>query len=271
MSKTTIKIIVSLGVVALLTLVYFVSGSNKQNQGQQTISPTPTSTAREPEVSVPVDRQERIDHVLATKGKDYRRYSLTKDGPKNLIITYYQINLKNLQTEDVELRRHQKGILVFEEKKIGEIELIWESMDDVAATRPILGVYDLTGEGVNEIIALWQYDKVDDLYIYKQNKDDFEMITPYFEHVRSDGGVFKYIGFNAEENLIKIFDVDKDGIPEIVFPFTLGSKEKGEVYRAYKWDGSKYYLWKEQKESFTPSTRADEYSVASVLYQPKKQ
>ncbi len=285
MSKNTIKILVSLGVVALLgATVYFLPVSKQQNQEQHTL-PSPSATnsiatstppVSELETSEPVDRQNRIDHVLATKGKDYRRYSLTKDSPKNLIITYYQIDLKNLHAEDVALRRHQQGILVFKEKESGEIKLLWESNDYISQTRPIIGVYDLTGDGVNEILTLWQNGKYEDLYIYKWDGNGFDMISPYYDSKWSDGVIRKAFAFNARDSEMKIFDVDKDGIPEIIQSnnIIIRTQEDGfdltkEVFHAYKWNGSKYYLWKEQEKPFTPVTKEgyeSEYSVANVLY-----
>ncbi len=259
MSK--IKIAVSWGIIILLGAgLYFLFDSRKPD-----VQDTATSTAMftpvvgEPELYYPIDRQNRIDHVIATKGKDYQRFSLTKTGAKNLIITH-----------------HQQGILVFEEKEFEKIKLIWESTEDISDPRSKVGVSDLTGDGVNEILALWDNDKGETLYIYKWNSDGFDMITPYLIHIRPDGKESNYVGFGGEESMTKIFDVDKDGIPEIVQPYNifLGLAENRldvinkKVYRAYKWDGSKYFLWREQKDSLTPSTGEDQYSVGNVLYPP---
>jgi len=260
MSKNIIKIIVSLGIAVLLgTFVYVLPSPRKQNQEQQTISPastatstaTSTPTKRKLEVSEPVDRQNRIDHVLATKEKDYTRYSLTKDGPKNLIITYYQINLKNLHAEDIELRRHQQGVLVFEERASGEIQLIWESTDNISMTRPLLAIRDLTGDGVNEIVAMWQNGASEILYIYKFNDrgKTFELITPLHQAGLKYGSTAFSPVFNGPDSATQIIDLDNDGVPEVTLP-------GDEDYKAYKWNGTKYFLWKEQKEPFIKQTQA---------------
>jgi hypothetical protein len=260
MQKNTIKIITYLGVLMLSGVaVYFLLGEKKQNQTSVT-----KSTIDKPYVENLDDRQNRINDVINTKGKDYPRYSLFKDGPKNLIITYYQI---------IEFKRQQQGILVFEEKQVGEIKLIWESTDDIPDFRVKVGVYDLTGDGVNEVLALWDNDYGQNIYIYKWNGSGFDMITPYLDYKWFDGVITKELAFGGEYAMTKIFDVDKDGIPEIVQPETtiLGLAEnrldtiEKKSYRAYKWDGTKYYLWKEQKNSFTPTIGADEYSVISIL------
>ncbi|MEO8637830.1 MAG: hypothetical protein ABI430_02935 [Candidatus Taylorbacteria bacterium] len=272
MSKNTIKIITSIGILVILgaSFYYFSSNSKKQDLQTTTLAPSPDSDF---DSSDPYDRQNRINDVIITKGKDYPRFSLTKDGPKNLIITYYLINLKNLHSEDMNLRRHSEGILVFEEKTPGEIKLIWESADEFTDPRVKVGVYDLTADGVNELIALLDNDQGGAMLVYKWNGDGFDLITPYDEHIRPDGKVSPSLAFGADSGMTKIYDVDKDGIPEIVFPFdirlnwdesTLNFNYR-KVYRAYKWDGSKYYLWKEQKQSFTPSTTEDQYSVISIL------
>ncbi len=201
-----------------------------------------------------------IEYITKTKGNKYERYSLTENGPKNLIITYYQNERGSTFAE-----RDREGILVFQDQPSGEAKLLWESSEKISATLPIIGAYDLTGDGVKEILALWQYDLGEDLYIYKWDGGNFKMITPYLDSKSPYGKGSKYLGFGGDGGATKIFDVDKDGIPEIVFPYILEKKTRGIVYHAYKWSGSKYFLWKEQKESFTPHEGEDEYSVISIL------
>lgn len=258
MSKDIIKIIIVIVIVGFLGVT--ISFNSRKKEKPIT---TPIRTVNEIETSDLNDRQNRIDHVITTKGKDYPRYSLTKDSPKNLIITYYlyQLNYESFN-KDRKLSRDRRGILVFEEKTQGNIKLIWESEDDINAYRSKTGMYDLTGDGINEIVALWDYDKVADIYIYKWNGSGFNMISPI---ENPDSKFHKFIVFNAESSLIKVFDIDKDGIPEIILPFNLGSTKNKEIYRAYKWNGLKYFLWKEQEKSFTPSTEEDEYSVINML------
>jgi hypothetical protein len=268
MNKNIIKIVLVVVIVGFLSVIVHSSYNLKK---QHTIT-TPIRTLKEIEASDLDDRQNRIDHVLATKGKYYQRYSLTKNEPKKLIITYYKFDFKNIDKN----KRNRRGILVFEEKTQGDIKLIWESTDNVSATWSIIGTYDLTGDGIKEIIVLWEYDKGEDFYIYKWNGSGFDMITPYVDSNNKYAPAgSKYLGFGGEYGMTKIFDVDKDGIPEIVQPHTtflglakdlLTSLTK-ETYQAYKWNGEKYYLWKEQEQSFTPSTNIDEYSVINILDQ----
>ncbi|MEK7621836.1 MAG: hypothetical protein AAB415_01525 [Patescibacteria group bacterium] len=280
MSKNIIKIVVFLGILIILVVaINFLSDSKKQNpnkqQDHQTVTSTTTSTptVREFDASGLMDRQIRIDHVLNTKGKDYRRFSLTNGGQKDLIITYYQINLKNIQSDDVAIRRQQQGILVFKDRESGQIDLIWESKEHISDPRVKVGMYDVTGDKTNEILALWDNDQGEALYIYKWNGVGFNMISAYYDHKRPDGIISKELAFGGEESMTKIFDVDKDGIPEIVQPYNiiLGLAENRldviskKVYQAYKWNGSEYYLWKEQKQSFTPREWEDEYSVINIL------
>ncbi|MFZ2522502.1 MAG: hypothetical protein WAX44_03275 [Minisyncoccia bacterium] len=199
-----------------------------------------------------------IEFITQTDGEGYRRFSLTDEGHKNLIITFYQNERGSTVAE-----RDRRGVLVFQNQPSGEVKLLWESNDKITAAIPILGTLDLTGDGVKEILALWQTGYSEGLYIYKYNGVGFDMITPYLDSKSPYGKGSHYLGFGGEDSLTKIVDVDKDGVPEITFPFLL-NQGGGITYHAYKWDGSKYFLWKEQETPFTSDGR-DEFSVVYVI------
>lgn len=258
--------------IVAITILFIGSTITKNYKKDEIISKDPYLSLSKFEVLAPVDRQNRIDHVMLTNGREYKKYSLTKDGPQNLIITYFQINLNTIKSTNLELRRHQQGILVFREDKNGEIKLIFESKNNYSSPRIKIGIYDLTGDGVNEILALLDNDQGGAMLIYKWNGSDFDMITPYVKYTRFDGKQTDELAFGADSGMTKIFDIDKDGIPEISFPVNIflgldeNSDAKNEIkFQAYKWNGTEYFLWKEQKEPFMGRDGRDEYSAIDII------
>lgn len=229
------------------------------------------------ELTSPVNRQNRIDHVLTTGGRGYRKVSFGDN--RRFIITHYQINRDLIGVTSDQRRElinegvREQGILVFEENEQKQFELFWESEEEnISMTLPILGIYDLTGDKIPEVIALWQNGKYESLFIYQFIDNGFNLITPLEQPLLKYESLIYWPIFNTKDSLIKIIDIDQDGILEIEMPDSiflglapdgLTTKSK-EVYHAYKWDGSEYYLWKEQETSFTSDGR-DEFSVVNVI------
>lgn len=224
-----------LGVAAIVLLLVAVvvwvksSGSPAVENVPGTNQDSSGNTASE-ELVVPVAKEERIAHV-ERNSSEYEKYSIGND---SLIITFYQWETEESQGKG-------GGLLVFRIEGNQPV-LIWES-EQVASTRPLIKAMDVTGDGKNEIIALWQNGKNEMLYIYQLNGHAFTSLTPLYQPGIKYGST-KYVPlFGAADGEIQIEDLDGDQVPEVWFSVD-GS------YVAYKWDGSKYLKWQEQGESF---------------------
>ncbi len=216
--------------------VYFLFDNHNNLPGSQTVDNEPPLPFGQ------ITRQERINHVdwAYANGKQYEQYSLVKDGEKKYVVTFYQPNYreKNLTQED-----RRGGILVFEiESNVPK--LIWESTDNITLTRPTIDVRDITGDGNAEILANWSNGKVSLLYIYSWSGLDFRLITPMKKVEGLIGGSGNlYVPIFGSSDDIQVRDLDNDSIEEVLL---IRPSKTGEILTdVYKWDGSKYYLWKE--------------------------
>src|SRR3989344_514422 len=269
LKKTRIALLLLLAITVLI-IAYLLIRKHDLNilgtipsQGRLTASSSPDSmnfaTSTEPALSFgQITRQQRLDHIawVYAHGQQYPQDSLTKDGLKDYMVTFYQPDYysdRNISKEE-----RNGAVLVFKiENNVPK--LIWESKNYHGGVHPTIWVMDVTGDNRNEIFVQWGDGKGDVLFIYKSVGDAFELISP--EHQRFlEYNVTSYSPvFNAKDGEIDVADLDGDQIPEISFPtrFT-NSGQWGEeyFYVAYKWDGTKYFRWKEQKEPFIKQTQA---------------
>jgi hypothetical protein len=150
------------------------------------------------------------------------------------------------------------GLIVFKLEN-GKPVFFWESNEYINVGR-VGGFVDINNDGISEIV--WEYDlgvtgRNNCFYIYKFVNDRFGLITPAktIELITPSGGTLKYNRtlLCGDSALTYMKDIDNDGIPEImVGEFTnaiigddIGGRAKD--IRIYKYDGDKYYLWKEEK------------------------
>ena len=264
--KLNVKNILIVGIIILILFVLLLlklnDGSRIGTVPHTENSQVPVVTESEPPLPFgQITRDEVIKHVewAYRNGKPYEQVALTKDGPKDYVVTFYQPNPRD---ENLKTWQEQRGgILVFHIKE-SKPELIWESTDDITLTRPLLAVRDLTGDGVNEIVAMWQNGASEILYIYELNdkKKTFELITPLGAPFLAYGSTTSYPIFDGPDSTIQIIDLDGDKIPEIII-LGLVTPDKNNTedgitrndkrpYEAYKWNGTKYYLWKTSEKPF---------------------
>ncbi len=247
-SRKHIYLVLILILIISIFLIVLISGYKVQAPNAF-MNSTSSLSGTEPSLTFgQITRQERIDHVEWTyaHGMKYEEYTIGNE--KNLIVTFYQwLSLEDWASGG--------GLLIF--KLIdGKPKLIWES-DHVHQTRPLIKTMDMTGDGKKELLALWQNGKGELLYIYQYDGSAFNLITPQY----SQGGVDKYGKkvywplFATSDSEIQITDLDKDGIPEVWFSSKAdeAGKPVEQHYVAYKWNGYKYFLWKEQQEPFGPN------------------
>lgn len=254
MKKIKILIITILFISIVSFLLFENKKKNQENQFAPQEDVIKVEAPYEP-LYDPVDRQDRIKDVLSTNGGNYKKYSFIKDGDKDYIVTYFQRNKETENSPDLILRRHEQGILVFKKLSDGIFKLVWESEEEFFDPRYRLGVHDLTGDGVKEIILALNNDKGGAVVVYKYtNNNEFNLITPYVDYVWFDGKTTKSIAFGADSGDTYVSDLDNDNIPEIIFPYNVriekNTDEYNQVYRSYKWDGQRYFLWKEQENMF---------------------
>ncbi len=236
------KKLLALGIVIFVIAAIALSFTYGAKQVPGTTTNTPPTN--EPELGTPITREERISHIAwsYTNGKKYKEYDF--GGGEALVVTFYQWKSEK---ED----EHEGGLLVFKIEN-NKPELIWESNEDITSTIPLIKTEDLTADGKKELLALWQDGKNETLYIYQSQNDKFVLITPLIQPWTHYGSYAKTPAFAAPDSQIQITDLDNDHIPEIWFPTQLNDAGEivDEYYVAYKWNGSKYILWKTQKTPF---------------------
>lgn len=227
--------ILILVISVLLTVNTFLTPSETTAPIVQEDNDPVISSSTEPDMSTPITKQERIDHINWTyeNGKEYDYYQIGEQ--ENLVVTFYQWKTEN-ESE------RSGGLLIFKitDKKP---QLVWESTNSIHSTFPLIKVMDMTGDGKNELLALWQDGKNDNLNIYQEDNNTFKFITPMHQPGLALGSTTYWPVFVAGDSEIQIEDLDDDQIPEVWFSLE-------ENYVAYKWDGTKYIKWNEQTDAF---------------------
>jgi hypothetical protein len=237
--------VLTLVMIIVIVLIIKINPDIRQN-----VSSDDAMSLKEPILSFgQITREERLKHVewTYTHGKQYPQYSLIKNGPKDIIVTFYQPD----NSGDISKEESNGGILLFKIEN-GTPKLIWENNDNVGGVHPTIWVTDVTGDNDNEILVNWGNGKYDTLFIYTSFDDSLKLISPQYQPFLEYNVTSYSPVFNARDGTIEVSDINGDKIPEIWFPTKL--TESGELteeyYVAYKWDGSKYIRWKEQAERF---------------------
>ena len=116
---------------------------------------------------------------------------------------------------------------------------------------------DINSDGIPEIV--WEYDlgvtgRNNAFYVYKFAGDRFKIITPVrtVEGITPSGSILKYNDtlLSGDSGLTQMEDIDNDGVQEITvgdWMGAIGDNAGGKDIKIYKYDGDKYYLWKEDK------------------------
>ena len=145
------------------------------------------------------------------------------------------------------------GIIVFKLENDKPV-FFWESEENI--NRDAAGFGDINNDGIPEIV--WGYDlgvtgRNNAFYVYKFIGNGFRIVTPVdaWETVTSPGTVLKYSRtlLSGDSGLTYMEDIDKDGIQEIIvgdWKGNIGDNAGGKDIKIYKYDGDKYYLWKEE-------------------------
>ncbi len=144
------------------------------------------------------------------------------------------------------------GILVYKLEN-GKPVLFWESKEYIS--KLFVSFRDIDSDGTPEIVFdgyIGVTGRDNAIYVYKFVDNTVKLITP-FEELETTifPTKFKYrstlLGGTVELTYIK--DIDNDGIQEIV----VGSDNEDGTkdMKIYKFNGSKYYLWKEMTEPYT--------------------
>ena len=253
--KPNVKNILIVGTILALLILVLVRLSSRLHTANTLVAQnTQTPSVAESEPPLPfgqITRDEAIKHVewAYRNGKPYEQVALTKDGPKDYVVTFYQPNPRD---ENLKTWQEQRGgILVFHIKE-SKPELIWESRENINLTRPVIEVRDVTGDGNAEILATWSDGKGSILYLYSWNGKDFMYITPVHKVELIGGSDNLYApSFAIYRGDIQVKDLDGDHIDEVIL---LGGvildKDENEqpnpnpTATIFKWDGKKYYIWK---------------------------
>lgn len=174
------------------------------------------------------------------------------------------------------------GIIMLKELSNGGYSIYWEITSPMfwGPTMPKKLLQDINGDGAKELITYWgsnlssNQDTVTEYWIMTLGTSNkkYRVLNPVIDKDKNILTDFNLASANPEKgiyfnrfqtNSLKtdiLQDIDKDGVPEIVintpaleyFDVVAPSPEmsgKGRKYnQIYKWDGSKYFLWKEVTE-----------------------
>lgn len=256
------KIIILATLIAVIFIAILFKNNNEhqpkniinQNKNSTSTQIIPLNTSTEPELPFgQITKADRIKHIEWSyqNKKPYPQDSLIKEGPKEYVVTYYQPNTMN---DSVLNNEKEGGVLLF---KIidNKPELIWEN-NDTSGIHASVWFEDVTSDNQNELLVLWKSDHTEVLRIYSTFNEEFELISPLVQPWKNvkdyPSDSFYSPLYSDDYHPIQLDDLDGDKIPEIWFPTTMNKDlsfgEKRHV--AYKWDGGKYFIWKEQKEVF---------------------
>jgi len=144
------------------------------------------------------------------------------------------------------------GIIVF--KLVNDKPVFfWESKEIINQGRPA-HFQDINNDGINEIV--WEYylgvtGRDNCFYVYKFENSGFKLITPLLTTTPS-GSTWNYniTLLCGDSGLTQMEDIDNDGVQEITvgdWMGVIGDNAGGKDIKIYKYDGDKYYLWKEEK------------------------
>ena len=140
------------------------------------------------------------------------------------------------------------GFVVFKLEN-GQPVLFWESKEEMNNNgRPRF--QNIDNDNLDEII--WEGDlsvtgSNNSFYVYRFENNNLKLITPTktLEGITPNGLQFKsfFTLLSGDSELTYIKDLDSDHIQEI----TVGHRDENDkiVSKIYKYNGSKYYLWKE--------------------------
>src|SRR3989344_789865 len=144
------------------------------------------------------------------------------------------------------------GLIVFKLEN-GRPVFFWESSENINVGR-IGGFMDINSDGIPEIV--WEYDlgvtgRNNAFYVYKFENSGFKLITPLLTTTPS-GSTWNYniTLLCGDSGLTQMEDIDNDGVQEIMvgdWKGSIGDNTAGKDIKIYKYDGDKYYLWKEEK------------------------
>jgi|GEM_PF-3939666 len=239
-------------IIFSFSIIYYLSKSNLQPL------PLPSPSIIDNEDSEPslifgqITREDRIKHIewAYRNNKQYEQIALTKDGPKDYAVTFYQPNLRD---EDISYEERRGGILVFDVRK-NQPKLIWESKEYITLTMPVLEVRDITNDGNVEILVDWSDGIINNLFIYSWTKEEFKFISPTTVVTSPETGkTATGYRFVVRRGDIQVKDLDGDGIDEVIISGgttrdELGNEVPIESETIYKWDIEKqeYYLWEKK-------------------------
>ena len=251
--KPNVKNILIVGTILALLILVLVRLSSRLHTANTLVTQnTQTPSVAESEPPLPfgqITRDEAIKHVewAYRNGKPYEQFALTKDGPKDYVVTFYQPNPRD---ENIPYNERRGGILVFHISDNKPV-LVWESKDDITLTRPTIGVRDITKDGKIEIMATWSDGTIDNLFIYSWTGNEFTLISPTtvvklpFSNKEATGYIF-----DIRRGDIQVKDLDGDNIDEVTISGGVTrDKNDNEIpiigrEEIFKWNGTKYYLWK---------------------------
>ena len=244
--KTVICAIIILSILTTyLLLANLSSRKNLDNTGNNQ-----TTTPRDNKLS---NRDIAIQEVLANPDKLLRRTQI--NGETYLLTGYDDVFYGDNNKKENKSGQKFGGLIVFKLEN-GKPILFWESTEYINVGR-VGGLIDINNDGIKEIV--WEYDlgvtgRNNSFYVYKFAGDGFKLVTPMkiVELTTPLGITLKYnrtlIG--GDSSLTYMSDIDNDGIQEITvgdWMGVIGDNAGGKDIKIYKYDGDKYYLWKEDK------------------------
>lgn len=173
---------------------------------------------------------------LAGIGKVYTTYYL----PNNPYTVLNKIE-QNFNHPEDNVGTFRAGILVFT-KGEENFSIIWESKElfSAAASVGYVEFKDINNDSIDEIVlTIGQGARLNPaLWIYRWDGMEFELVNP---NPNSDSESERWMaGYLAE-----LVDIDSDRTMEVV---TSNEKNGAPIKYVYKFNGTEYYLWKENTE-----------------------
>lgn len=166
------------------------------------------------------------------------------------------------------------GLIIVNQIGDKKYQILFEALNNFGSLMGENVFKDLTGDGLPEIITNWAGACAGENYIWFYTMKDDTFIPLNFTENKIEPRN-RLVTFGYEEFKDQIKDIDNDGVFELILKkreFLNNNKKKEEqnylakdytdidcrfnesdlkyLTKTYKWNGTEYFLWKEQKEPF---------------------
>jgi len=230
-------IILLIIIVLAIALIYLFNINKKPIDQGQNQNTTPSENGKNISIR---------DKMINSFYDNYELGKTLKVGDREFRVISYGAGEGNRMEEP----KSSGGIIAFEREK-EKWEIFWESSEFFSESFPDIEIRDLTNDKIDEMILknTSLSGRNLGLAVYTWRNGKFEIVTRTREVITSIG---KYVSLDlgGDVDKTKIEDIDGDNIYEIIIGYKwqeMSGAPVEEYQQIYKYDGDKYYLWKEEK------------------------